>query len=296
VEAIASVQAQAGVVCNLVVVDDGSPCPADICAAVANVPHATVLRQPAAGVSAARNRGLAQGRAQFIAFLDDDDVWDPLKSIKQLTAMQERPDAVASACDGRYIDASGDVLEGWRWAPVDDHTTLEYFAGTALLPRIVTTVFRRDACEGVGGFNEQLRFAEDHELMFEVLLRGVCVPVRETLMSYRQHDGNVTLQPGATIDARSDTDLALTSVMATCVSRGRDAEAALLARNRRVIHDGWCLDSLREIAATWRRQPATCAREVRWLMRHCAWLIPAVPAITRHLRGDEGHRTPASRG
>ncbi len=279
--AIASVQAQQDVVCNLVVVDDGSPCPADIRASVTNVPRATVIHQATAGVSAARNRGLAEGRARFVAFLDDDDVWHPRKSVRQITALAQRPDAVASVCDGWYIDASGDVLEGWRWAAVADHPRLDYFAGTAPLPRIVTTLFRREVCESVGGFDERLRFAEDHEFLLRTLLHGPLVPVGERLMYYRQHAANVTR--GSRLQIRLSSELAFELAAEACVAGGHDAEAALLRQQIRLRQNEWFLECVRSIRRTW-RQPQECRRELRWLVDHRAWLPAATPTIVRHLR------------
>jgi glycosyltransferase involved in cell wall biosynthesis len=285
--AVASVQAQHDVLCNIVVVDDGSPCPADIRGVLANVPRATVIRQAAAGVSAARNRGLAEGSARFVAFLDDDDVWLPRKSVRQIAALAQRPDAVASVCDGWYIDASGDVLEGWRWAAVEANPRLDYFAGTATLPRIVTTLFRRDVCELIGGFDERLRFGEDHEFLFRTLLHGEFVPVREKLMCYRQHADNVSRRPGNEVAARVSTELALDLAIAKCVEGRHQAEADLLYRQQRLRRSEWCLDSMRRIRATWRTSPRECGRELRWLASHWVWL-PATATVAVHQRRQPG--------
>jgi glycosyltransferase involved in cell wall biosynthesis len=74
---------------EVIVVDDGSV--DDIAAVVGDLdPRIQVLRnrQPA-GVSAARNRGIAAAQGEWIAFCDDDDLWAPDKLRLQLDAMRE---------------------------------------------------------------------------------------------------------------------------------------------------------------------------------------------------------------
>ena len=69
-------------------VDDGSTDDTAAVAAGAG-PRVVVLRnrQPA-GVSAARNQGIAAARGVWIAFCDDDDLWSPDKLTRQLEAAE----------------------------------------------------------------------------------------------------------------------------------------------------------------------------------------------------------------
>jgi succinoglycan biosynthesis protein ExoW len=78
----------------LIVVDDGSPLPADAEIATLDASERaqiTLLRQPNQGPGPARNRGLdAVSRdAEWVAFLDSDDVWEDRHLARGVTALSQ---------------------------------------------------------------------------------------------------------------------------------------------------------------------------------------------------------------
>jgi glycosyltransferase involved in cell wall biosynthesis len=98
VRAIQSVLRQSYPASQIVVVDDGSnDCGGSLVKQLCN-PHIRVIEQPNTGVSAARNRGIAETQARLVAFLDADDEWLPshLQSIAALHARCPDSDVLAS--------------------------------------------------------------------------------------------------------------------------------------------------------------------------------------------------------
>lgn len=88
--ALDSVAAQQGEwVCRIIVVDDGSS--DDTAQVIQNLanPLVELVRTTKQGVARARNLGIEKSGAQWIAFLDADDVWMPGKLEAQLRSAQE---------------------------------------------------------------------------------------------------------------------------------------------------------------------------------------------------------------
>src|SRR5215472_13640646 len=159
-EAIASALAQDHSPVEIVVVDDGST--DETAAVAARHPSLRCLRQPNRGLPAARNAGWQASMGRYVIFLDADDRLLPNAASVGVAALAARPDAGVAVGLARRIAADGSPLPTPRRPQVDS----EHYASLVRRCWMVvgTEVYRRDALVAVGGFDEQLRFAEDYDL------------------------------------------------------------------------------------------------------------------------------------
>jgi glycosyltransferase involved in cell wall biosynthesis len=98
---------------EIIVVDDGSQ--EDILGILAPVSQRIkYVRQENAGPAVARNRGITEARGEFIAFLDDDDLWHPRKIEAQMRTMSENPDCGLVYSYPILIDNNGVMIDKQR--------------------------------------------------------------------------------------------------------------------------------------------------------------------------------------
>lgn len=106
-QALASALTQSHASLDVLLVDDGSSeDAAPLHALAGGDPRVRYVRQDAAGAAAARNRGVALARGDYVAFLDSDDLWLPDKVARQLAQLLEERRAVGHT-DYQRIDACG---------------------------------------------------------------------------------------------------------------------------------------------------------------------------------------------
>ncbi len=168
-EALASVRALEGpdLVIELIVVDNGS---SDDSRAIAASFGAIVLEETRRGPSASRNSGWRAASGDFIAFLDDDDVWTRENVRPQLEFLSREPDFAAVA--GRVqlasptLAAIGEPYPA-RW-PTDGDMVLAFFDEH---PQVGSLVARMGVRDTVGFFDERLDNAEDWEWCMRLALR-----------------------------------------------------------------------------------------------------------------------------
>lgn len=157
--AVAGVLAQTAAPGRVVVVDDGSTDGGGEMVRE-RFPDVVVVRQENAGVGAARNRGVAECSAPWVAFLDADDVWLPthLQELGAVVAAHPEAHLVATAhVEMSSTDADDRTGPSWHGVLVAEgqRSAIDYFRRAARDPRVVcssTAAVRRDTFLRIGGF------------------------------------------------------------------------------------------------------------------------------------------------
>jgi len=161
---------------RIVVVDDGSADAAAVAAAATRAGARLLRHDSALGPGAARQAGAAIGSARWIAFVDAGVVPPPgwlavlgrhlaagAAAVAPRISSPEGPTALE-----RYEASDSPLDLGLRPAPVRPGTRVSY-APTALV------VVSREAFERVGGFDPDLRYGEDVDLVWRLVDAGIVV-------------------------------------------------------------------------------------------------------------------------
>jgi glycosyltransferase involved in cell wall biosynthesis len=211
--AIASVTAGDHVPAEIVVVDDASP---DRTGEIAAALGARVLRLPCnAGPAAARNAGVAAATQPWVAFLDADDAWLDGKLSAQWEALQRWPGAGLCFTDYDTVFANGHVrtselcgdADYARVAIVERANAAVRLEPASLARAFVRSMFVRQSSVLVeralylrlGGYDEELRLAEDYEFFLRLIGAAPAVAIERRLVAYRRQATSLSDDPLAQI-------------------------------------------------------------------------------------------------
>lgn len=139
---------------EVIVVDDGSvDATSEHAEAVAaHDPRVQVVRQPNAGVAAARNRGIALSRGAYVAPLDADDTWDPHKIERQLCLLSSAAPRTGLAYCGWEIRGAGGRRLG-RAEPRHEGDVFDVLVRRNIIGCASAPLIRRACLDHVGGYD-----------------------------------------------------------------------------------------------------------------------------------------------
>ena len=136
---------------------------------------------------AARNTGIRKAQGEFIAFLDDDDLWKETKVERQLDAFDRRGEHVGVVHTGqRYVDEEG------RTTAIENPMIRGDVTGDVLLGAPVNpfscAMVRADTIREVGLIDERLHFWEDREWFLRLSRKCVFESIPDPLVIRRVGD------------------------------------------------------------------------------------------------------------
>lgn len=186
--ALASVLEQRGVRLEVVVVDEASTDGTrTMVASLADARVRLVRHDVPLGKSAARNRGITEATGDWVAFLDDDDVWAPDKLLLQVQALQTsgRSWVYTGAVN---ITDDHRILGGAPPRPPED--VAEALHRVNSVPGGCSSVVVSRQLLATEKFDRRYRLCEDWDLWIRLARGGPPACVFKPLVGYRVHAGN----------------------------------------------------------------------------------------------------------
>ena len=177
---------------EICVVDDGSTDETEQLLS-RHYPQVNYVYQSNAGVSSARNAGVALTRGHWLAFLDSDDEWMPNKLERQLQEINSNNTFPLVHCDEIWI------RNGVRVNAMHKHQKAGGEIFERCLPLCVISpsavMIKRRLFEEVGGFDESLPACEDYDLWLRICSRHPVLYIEEALLrKYGGHDDQLSRQ------------------------------------------------------------------------------------------------------
>jgi glycosyltransferase involved in cell wall biosynthesis len=144
------------------------------------------------GLTKSLNRGLEKAKGKFIARMDADDISLPDRFAIQMEIMEgHKVDICGTAM--QIIDGNGNIIG--RMGPTNvidpDLPASMLDHSTCLLHP--TIMMKRSALEEVGGYNPDIRYAQDVDMWARMALAGKkAIVIPATLVQYRQHSSQTS--------------------------------------------------------------------------------------------------------
>jgi hypothetical protein len=141
----------------------------------------------------ARSDAMAQARGEWLAFLDQDDVWLPHKLQKQMALAADDVGLIYGRTIRFYPDGrERDYDHAHEYELLPEGNIFSRLFIESCFIAMSSAVFRRAAVETVGGIPPQVRIIPDYYLYVAVAQRYRARAVQEPVCRYRAHAGSMS--------------------------------------------------------------------------------------------------------
>lgn len=188
---------------EVIVVDDGSTdgTPSGL-AELADPRVRAVHHRTCRGLPRARNTGISEARGEWLAFLDDDDLWAPRKLRAQLDVALKAGAGYAYAA-AVHLREPGVALRLHPPPPPED-VARRLLGGNVMPAGASNVIARTDLIRALGGFDEELPHLADWDLWIRLAHAAAGAPCPDVLVGYVDHPGNMFKSAGDAVMTEYD--------------------------------------------------------------------------------------------
>jgi glycosyltransferase involved in cell wall biosynthesis len=153
-------------------------------------------RQENRGAAAARNLGVRQARAPWIAIQDSDDLSTPDHLQALYEYVESHPTCAMVFANGSYLEGrehNRDTiipLQKSRRLAMEGVGLIDLFEKSIV--RLQAALISKAAFDAVGGMDESLRVCHDLDLFLRIYMSAPVAYLDRVVFRYRKHQGNIS--------------------------------------------------------------------------------------------------------
>jgi glycosyltransferase involved in cell wall biosynthesis len=189
-ETLDSVFAQTYKDYEIIIVDDGSTDGTEEMIKNGGYGNLRYYWQENAGLSAARNKLINLSPAEFITFIDSDDLLVPDAVERMMKIMEAEGGDVIVYGPYLRIDENGNVFGRCKRKLYSGFITTQLFEN--ILVHSCGSIFPKRILQEAGGFDESLKVSLDYDLWLKLSLKYRFIALREPTFKRRRHHTNLS--------------------------------------------------------------------------------------------------------
>lgn len=144
----------------------------------------------------AKNRGITESSGEYLAFLDQDDLWEEDKLKRQTEILDNNPNVGLVATNAVLFQDETKKQIGifWRKAKkfLGPQEARKKLIDYNFILSSSTVMVRRDALDENRYFDERFKMMDDHELWYHIAKRWSFALISKPLIHYRLSNQNLT--------------------------------------------------------------------------------------------------------
>jgi len=146
------------------------------------------------GQEQSRKYGIELSNGEYIAFIDDDDVWiDKNKIEKQIEFMDKNYDYVLIGTGGIVCDENYNKISGYKVSEKDKDIKNTFLYKNNFIQSSV--ILRKNILSNINFSNEEkYKVAEDYNLWLKIGLLGKVANINEPMVLYMYREGNTSFK------------------------------------------------------------------------------------------------------
>lgn len=143
-----------------------------------------IIHQANIGLTKTLGKGIELAEGEYVARMDADDIAMPERLMKQVKYLDDDPQVVLVSSFAKVIDGPGNEIGEHRPATTHERIRkLSFFSGQLCHP---AAMFRKQEVLSLGGYDEDMRYAQDADLWFRVMKKYRVANIPEYLLKWRK--------------------------------------------------------------------------------------------------------------
>lgn len=153
-----------------------------------------IIEQSNKGLTKSLNNGIRLARSKYIALIDSDDISHIDRLAVQKEFLDNNKDYILVGTQYNLIDTSDRVVIGVKFPEISTSDSLRRHLPKGNPICHSSVMFRRDAVQNEGGYDETIPYAQDYNLWVRLLKKHKIYIIPRLLHSYRVSPSSITSQ------------------------------------------------------------------------------------------------------